>query len=393
MIFIPEELRPELMLRVERLQLLMREAHLNAILVSGATNIFYLAGRVFRGYVYVPAEGNPLYFVMRPQVYAQTEDLVYIRKPEQIPDELGIREIEIPATLGLELDNLTYTETMRLKKVFGSFHMENASVVLGNARMVKTPYEIRLMKADGAHQAAVYHRVTKCYSPDMTDVEFQIEIERVLRREGCLGFVRTNGRMMEINLGSVIAGDNADCPGPYDFTMGGAGTDPSLPVGAVGEILRPGMSVMVDMNGSFNGYQTDMTRVWRIGDLPDIAYKAHDCSRKILRELEKLALPGVKCSEMYDRAVAIVREDNLADYFMGHRQKAGFIGHGVGIELNERPVIMARDHTELKENMTLAIEPKFVIPGVGAVGDENTYRVTASGLENLTVFPEEIQEL
>lgn len=78
---------------------------------------------------------------------------------------------------------------------------------------------------------------------------------------------------------------------------------------------------------------------------------------------------------------------------MGHRQKASFIGHGVGIELNEMPVVMERSKDTLLENMTIALEPKFVIPETGAVGVENTYVVTPSGLKSLTVFPEDIQEL
>lgn len=78
---------------------------------------------------------------------------------------------------------------------------------------------------------------------------------------------------------------------------------------------------------------------------------------------------------------------------MGHKQKAGFIGHGVGIEINELPVIAPRSHDILQENNVIALEPKFVIPHVGAVGIENTYRVTASGLESLTLAPEEIIDL
>ena len=76
-----------------------------------------------------------------------------------------------------------------------------------------------------------------------------------------------------------------------------------------------------------------------------------------------------------------------------HIQKAAFIGHGVGIELNEMPVLTPRSKDVLEENMTIAIEPKFVVPGVGAVGVENTYLVTNNGLENLTPFPEEMAEL
>lgn len=391
--FIPEELKEEIALRVNRLRPIMKEAGLDAMLIAGNTNLFYLSGRMYRGYVYLSVEGDPVYFIIRPQIYDREDNIICIRKPEQIVSEMESRGMALPAVLGLEYSVLTYADVMRLRKAFAGVATENCAPVMVKARMVKTPYEVKQMREDGMHQAAVYHRVPSCFSPDMTDVEFQVEIERLLRREGCLGYVRTSGNLMEINLGSVIAGDNADAPGPYDFSMGGAGTDPSLPVGASGEILRPGMTVMVDMNGCFNGYQSDMTRVWRIGEIAPLAVKAHECSRRILRELEEMGRPGVKCSELYERALAIVEEEGLSHYFMGHTQKAAFIGHGVGIELNEAPVIMARDHTPLAENMTIALEPKFVIPGTGAVGDENTYVVTPEGLRTLTEFPMELQEL
>ena len=136
-----------------------------------------------------------------------------------------------------------------------------------------------------------------------------------------------------------------------------------------------------------------MTRCWFIGKVDDKARKAHECSRAILRDLESFARPGVVIGDMYRRAVKIAEEAGLSQYFMGHAHKVAFIGHGVGIELNEAPVIMDRNKGLLEENMTIAIEPKFVLPSVGALGVENTYVVTADGLENLTPFNENLNEL
>lgn len=157
--------------------------------------------------------------------------------------------------------------------------------------------------------------------------------------------------------------------------------------------MRVGETVMVDVNGCFNGYQTDMTRVWSIGEPSPLALKAHECSRRILRSLEQLGHPGTEVAELYRRAEAIVAEEGLQPYFMGHRQHAPFIGHGVGIELNETPPVTGRSRELLRENMTLALEPKFVIPGVGAVGVENTYVVRPDGLENITAFDEDLRNL
>lgn len=95
-------------------------------------------------------------------------------------------------------------------------------------------------------------------------------------------------------------------------------------------------------------------------------------------------------SELYAIAVHTAAEAGLSEYFMGHRQQAGFVGHGIGIEINEMPVLAPRSKEILAEGMVFALEPKFVIPGVGAVGIENSFAVTAGGLEKLTPMDEEI---
>lgn len=389
---IADDLKDEISIHIESVRKHLIQAGADAILIAGNANIYYTAGRFFRGYVYIPVSGHAIWFVIKPE-FPEAEYTFHIRKPEDIPHLLSKLGISYPTSLALEFDTLSYSDIERLKKVFPQATAVNGSPMLRKARAVKTTWELQRMREDGIHQAEVYRRVTHAYKEDMTDVQFQVEIEKILRLEGCLGFIRTSGNLMDINLGSVIAGDNADNPSPYDFTMGGAGMHPSLPGGANGTVLRHGQTVMVDMNGSFNGYQTDMTRVWKLGEIPAKARKAHECSIKILRTCEKTGKPGIPIANLYAKAIEIVEKEQLQDFFMGHRQKAPFIGHGIGIELNEQPVVTAKSKDILEENMTIALEPKFVIPGVGAVGVENTYVVTKYGLEPLTIFPEEIQEL
>ena len=387
---IPTAFSEEADLHIRKIQETMEPS--TALLVCGNVNVFYCTGRFFRGYVWVPSEGNPVYFVIKPGIFSAADNMVYIRKPELIPEELARLGMEIPSSIGIEEDILSYSEALRLMKVFEGSRIFNSTPVLREARMVKTPYEIEQMKVDGRRQVKVYSMISDLYREGMTDLTLQIAIERELRLEGCLGYARVAGNLMEINMGSVLAGANADNPSPYEFAMGGEGADSSLPGGANGTVISDGETVMVDMNGAFNAYQTDMTRVWTRGGLPDIAYKAQECSIEILRTLEKIALPGEEVCNLYFKAVEIAESHGLDSFFMGHRQKSNFIGHGVGIELNEQPPVAPRCKVQLKEGMTLALEPKFVIPGVGAVGVENTYVVTARGLENLTPFEEKIME-
>lgn len=372
--------------RLQKVRRAMTEAGADALLVADHANQYYLTGRVFDGYVYVPLEGEVVYFVRRP-VDLEGDFVVAIRKPEEIAASVGMAP---PAALGLELDTLSYSTVERLKGIFPMAETRNASAVMRRARAAKTPFELELLRRSGVKHSYVYSRIPSLYSPGMTDYELQVEIERQSRLEGCLGQFRISGDSMELYMGSLLVGENADAASPYDFAMGGAGMDPSLPVGADGTPITPGTTVMVDMNGNYSGYMTDMTRVFALGTVDDLAVKAHECSLEIHRELRAMMRPGVEAKSLWQKAEEIVTAHGLNAYFMGHRQHAGFVGHGLGIEINEAPVIAPRSRDILQVGNVIALEPKFVIPRVGAVGIENTYAVLEDSTECLTTAPEEI---
>lgn len=373
--------------RIARIRELMSKSGMNAALITDNANKFYITGRVFAGLLYIPSEGEPLMFVRRP-VELEGNGVVYIHKPEQMVE--SINPLNIPPVIGVEMDVTGYSTVERLKKIFPASEFVNSSPMMRTARSVKTDWEIEQMRLSGEKQSRVYKRIPKLFRPGMTDLELQIEIERELRLEGCLGQFRISGDSMELFMGSLLVGENADNPTAYDFAMGGAGINGSLPGGANGTMIRPGNSIMIDMNGDFTGYMTDQTRTFALGTLSPLALAAHQCSIDICNALAKSSRPGTEAKAMYEEAERIAKERNLHPYFMGHKQKAGFIGHGVGIEVNELPVIAPSSRDILQKGNTLALEPKFVIPKVGAVGIENTYIVTDNGLEPITDAPEQI---
>lgn len=389
---IENNLAEEIKRRKEKISALLVEAGADAILIADNANIYYTFGKVVNGYTYINSSGKELFFVRRP-VSLIDEGVVYIRKPENILNLLEQYGVEIPKVLALELDTVSYNDVNRLKNALKADTVVNGSQIMRMVRSEKSEYEVEMLRASGLKHARVYSRVPKLFQPGMTDLELQIEIERQLRLEGCLGQFRISGQSMEMYMGNLLCGDNADTPTPYDFAMGGAGLDPSLPVGCNGTPIRPGMAVMVDMCGNFTGYMTDMTRTFYYESLPRQAYIAHQLSIDICNRLAELAKPGVAASSLYEVAVEMAKYAGLEEYFMGHRQKAGFIGHGVGIEVNELPVLAPRSKDIITEGNVIALEPKFVIPRVGAVGIENTYVVTSSGLEKLTGAAEQLISL
>lgn len=385
-------LAKELKLRWDKIQQNMSDIHADGLLICDNVNLYYVSGRIFRGYCYIPVKGEPIFFVRRPLGLNGTQ-VVYIRKPEEIGEYLQKNGIAFPDKLLLESDSISYSDYKRYETIFTPKEVLNGTALLRRCRSIKTPYEIDLIRRSGELHAKAYETIPSLYRKGMTDVEFSIELEHECRKLGSLGIFRIFGQSMEIFMGSVLAGDNADTPSPYDFAMGGAGLDVSLPVGCNGTVLTEGMSLMVDMGGNFTGYMTDMTRTYAIGSVQELALKAHETSIAIHQAIAAKSRPGVAAKDLYELAAEMANDARLSDYFMGHRQKAGFIGHGVGIEINEAPVLAPRSRDILAEGMVFALEPKFVIPGTGALGIENTYVVTADGVEKLTIFEEELISL
>lgn len=381
-------------LRLNRLYAAMTKAAIPAAIIRTAANIFYLTGRVFRGFIYIQP-GQPARYFLRQPTTLTGSDIHLIRKPEEIPAVAARAGISIEPVVAQELGDVAFSEAMRLAKALGAAApAADITPVMKKVRAVKTPKEQELLRISGSKQSMVYQRIPGLYREGMSDIEFQIEIERTSRLEGCLGQFRVAGADMEIFMGNVLTGDNADAPSPYDFAMGGAGLHPSIPVGADGTIIKPGLPVMVDVNGNYTGYMTDMTRCYALGEVSVQVEKAHRLSIEICNELQQMMIPGANAADLYKRAEDMATRAGMERFFMGHRSHAGFVGHGVGIEINELPVIAPRSKNILEAGNVIALEPKFVLPHIGAVGIENTYIVRNDApAEQITTAPQQIMPL
>lgn len=382
----------ELELKWQRIQQAMQQEDVDGCLLTMNMNLYYVSGQVFNGYFYLPVEGKPYWFVKRLTI-EETEQVHVIRKPEQMPELFQELSLPLPRKLLLEADELSYNEYIRLQNIFRAEEMGNASRLIRQIRMIKTPWEIEQIRISACRHEAVYREIPECYRPGMTDVEFQIEIERRMRLHGSIGYFRAFGANMDIFMGSLLAGENAEIASPFDFALGGGGAHASGPLGANGTLLKAGMTVMVDMSGNYTAYQTDMTRVFSIGNLPEDAYRAHLVALEMEAQMEQTAKPGVSCASLYHNARAMAEQAGLQDCFMGTRFQAKFVGHGVGLEINELPVLTPRSEDVLRPGMVFAFEPKFVLKGIGAVGIENTFLVTETGVEKLTLLEEKIVRL
>lgn len=382
----------DLQARKKRLQDEMQKNGVDACILTTGVNVFYAAGCIYNGYFYLPANGDAYHFLKRT-TEAVLENAITIRKPEQIVEELQKHGLPLPKKVLLEVDTISFSECSRLMSSLQITEIVNASVLLRQIRSVKSDFEIGQIRECAQRHVGVYKQIPNLYKNGMTDLELQFEIEYLMRKFGSIGIFRSYGANMDIYMGSLLVGENAESPSPFDFALGGKGGSAILPLGACGEKIRTGNSIMVDMAGNYGAWMTDMTRVFSVGRLSELAYKAHAVSREIHEVVKQNTKQGTACADLYNIAMELTKKNGLEDYFMGTKLQAKFVGHGVGLEINEPPVLTPRSKEIFVKNTVFALEPKFVIPNVGAVGVENTYLVHDNSIENLTVLEEDIIDL
>ena len=378
--------------RIQQIQQHIVHQKADACIISTPVNLYYLNGQIFDGYMYIMPDKEPLLFVKRP-VSIEGDNVEYIRKPEQLPELLKKHNLSVPKSILLESDVLPFNGVLRFQKALEMPELKSVSGFMREIRSVKSDDELAQIRKSAISHARVYKQIPSLYRAGMTDLELQIEIEYVMRKEGSIGSFRSFGENMDIYMGSLLAGDNAQEASPFDFALGGKGIDPLLPLGSANKVLKPGTTIMIDMAGNYTPYLDDMTRTFSVGEIPEEALRAHQLSIDIHNEIISFAKEGVACADVYERTMEMVVENKMEQYFMGTTQQAKFVGHGVGLEINEPPVFAPRSREILQKNMAVAFEPKFVLPGIGAVGIENTYFVTETGLDKVTICEENIVAL
>ncbi len=377
--------RQEIEHRVSAFQRALAEQGLDAALVVESSDLYYLTGTNQDAHLVVPAAGRPVYLVRRDLERARDESPLERIEPLRSLRDLGpaIREAAGDITsLGLEFDVLPVASYLRYAKALPGVDLRDCMGALRPLRAVKSSWEVGRIRA-AAEQIRIAHAaVPGILRAGMTDLELQIEMEHVLRSNGHQGPCRFRGMNGEMYFGAVLAGPDAAVPASSDTPFGGWGLTPAIGRGPRGGLITEGTAVSVDLVGASDGYLADATRTFSVGEMVAPLATALRVCEQILAEVEGLLVPGTPWQMPYLRGLEMATEAGFGDGWMG---TVSFIGHGIGLEINEPPFLARGLVAPLEPGNVIAVEPKLVFPGVGAVGVENSYLVRASGSpENLT---------
>lgn len=386
--------KSEIEARITKLQEKLTQQQLDGTIIVHSSDLFYFTGTVQTAYLYIPAIGEPVLMIKKSLSRGLNEsplkNIVPISSPREIPGILASYTYESLHRIGLELDVLPYNLFASYQKIFPHTQFSDISPAIKEIRAIKSPYEIELLSCalgviDKAHLA-----VPSFLREGMLEIELAALFEAEMRKRGYSGCCKMRAFNQDFFLGNVCTGSSGMYPSFFDGPVGGPGVAVSHPHGAGWKTVNRNEVVYIDYTCVVHGYTGDQTRIFCIGELSPQMVKAFDAALTIQSEILKCMKPGTPAEEPYLRALQLAEEMGYKDNFMGYREnKVKFIGHGIGLELDELPILAKGIKAPFMPGMTFALEPKLVFPE-GAIGTENSFVMTDNGPEYLSITPEVI---
>jgi Xaa-Pro aminopeptidase len=379
--------------RIHELQKKMAEKGLDLALIIQNVDLFYFSGTIQKGYLLIPAAGEAILFVQKDHKRAVGETPLRCVKIESFRDLPGYLEEDRlqGKKVGMELDVVPVILFNRVRGLFKHWEVADVSSEIKEIRAVKSDFEIEQIKMSGRIIDEVFSRAGHHIREGMTELDVDGILTSIGRSHGHQGFLRMRGLNQEMMNIHVLAGGSGASISFCDTPLSGIGLTPAVAQGSSARIIRRNEPIVIDYGGGYNGYVTDETRTFVIGRLNPSLQKAYEVALEIHEGARSSVKPGVSPVQIYEQAVERAGRAGLADHFMGYGEgKVAFAGHGLGLEINEWPVIGRGYRKPLQAGNVFAFEPKFVFPGEGAVGVELDYIVRENGLERVTHFPKEV---
>jgi Xaa-Pro aminopeptidase len=383
---------PEIAARIQRFQHILGEQGLDGAILVHKANLYYLTGTDQDAHIWVPVDGSPLLMVRKSLSRAlkdsALEDVVALPGLSRLPILIREHTGRLPTRLGLELDVLPTRFFFSYQKLFPGAELLDVSHGIRGVRMIKSPYEMECIQKAAGMADRMYQQVPAFLQDSRTETELAARVEAFYRTQGHPGLVRTHRFNLECVYGQVMAGAGAaaasDGPGP----TGGEGLGAFYSQGSGSRVIGTHEPILVDHAANAEGYIADQTRIFSIGALPDDLLRAHQAMLEIQEAVAQRAVPGAVAGDLFRLAMEMAQRAGLKEGFMGYPEPVPFVAHGVGLEIDDWPIIGKGDPTVLEEGMVLALEPKVVFPGRGVVGIENTFVVTKEGMKKLNRFPD-----
>ncbi len=381
--------------RCSQLQKSLQKKGIDGALIVQRVDLLYFSGTAQNGALYIPCDGEPVLFIKRYFPRAQKESplnqIVPIDSFRNLPGRLLDHYSALPRKLGLEFDVMPVAEFQFFQKSFPSQKIVNASPSILDVRKTKSPWDIKQMERTAEMSSLTFEYMCRVLTPGLSEMGFAGLFENFARKRGHAGKLRVRNYRTEAYSWHVLSGRSGGMTGVLDSPASGEGSSYAFPCGAGNKIISTEEPIMVDFASVLNGFHMDETRMFAIGRMPDKALQATRASIAIHQELLDTIKPGLCVHDIFSRALDIARSLGYKKSYLGiPGHQVSFIGHGIGYELIEPPIIAQGKEDILLPGMTFALEPKFVFADNFSAGIESVFLVTDTGARLISKTPVEV---
>ena len=351
------------MLRVQKLRELMKAKEIDGFLVTSPYNLRYLTNFTGTTGLAVITLDKAFFvtdFRYTEQAASQAQGFEIVKNAGPIFDEVAtLCETQQINALAFEESYVSFAEYSILEEIIEESALVPVARMIENLREVKDEAEVAIIKkACEIADKAFAHILTKI-KPGMTEIEVANELDFFMRAQGATG----------VSFDTIVA----------------SGVRSAMPHGvASSKVIEQGDLITIDFGCYYEGYVSDMTRTFAIGDpgekLKEIYQIVLDAQLKVL-EAAKAGMTGI--------ALDAVARDHITA--CGYGEAFGHsTGHGIGLEIHEGPNVSFRADKAFVPGNVITNEPGIYLPGIGGVRIEDDMLVTESGIEVLTHSPKEL---
>jgi Xaa-Pro dipeptidase len=355
--------------------------------IFGRVNQFYLTGTMQDGVLLIPRDDEAVLWVRRSLERALDESLFPDIRPMKSFRDAAAGMGACPGTVHVDAETVPLALLERFRKYFPFRETAALDTQAAKVRSKKSAYELAIMEQAGRiHRHVLEDCVPGMLREGMSEAGLGGEVFSLMVREGHHGIARFGMFGTEMVLGQIGFGESSLYPTGFDGPGGCLGAAPGAPVlGSPDRTLEAGDLVFLDCACGVQGYHTDKTVTYIFRrSLPEEAIDAHRRCVEIQDEAAALLRAGTRPSEVYETVIGGLEPAFLKNFMGFGDRRVPFLGHGVGLTVDEVPVIARGFDEPLEEGMVIALEPKVGVRGVGMVGIENTFVVTRGGGRSIT---------
>jgi Xaa-Pro aminopeptidase len=378
--------------RVQRIQKALQKEGIDGLFIVQRVDLFYFSGTAQNGFLYIPAEGEPLLFIKKYMPRARKEtsikNLVEIGSPKEVPGLLTDFYGRLPGVLGFESDVVPVKDYNFYRRLFPDQTWVDGSSLILKIRAIKSDWEIDMMERTAELSRKTFEHIQTIIRPGLTEMEFAGLIETFSRKLGHGGELRVRDYQTEGYPWHILSGRSGGLVGLLDSPASGEGTSAAFPCGGGRKKLAGNEPILIDFGTVLNGYHVDETRMFAIDAMPERALEACEAAIKIHDSVLERVRPGITVDELFQHAQSKAETLGYAEAYLGPPgYKVTFIGHGIGLELIEPPVIAKNRKDRLESGMTIALEPKIVFENEFMAGIESVFQVTTTGSRLISKVP------